>query len=50
LLLGNYQTTARQLLAMVGKQPERSVDVAAGGSPGNAKVEWDPDRGTFLRR
>jgi hypothetical protein len=50
LLLGNYQTTARQLLAMVGNQPERSVDVAVGGSPGNAKLEWDPERGTFLRR
>jgi hypothetical protein len=50
LLLGNYQTTARQLLAMVNNQPNLAADLTPEGAASDAKVEWDPDRGTFLRR
>ena len=50
LLLGKYQTTARQLLAMVNNQPNFAADLTPKGVASDAKVEWDPDRGTFLRR
>jgi hypothetical protein len=47
LLLGNYRTTARQLLAMVGSSsPQASPRPPSGGG----QVEWDPERGTFLQR
>ena len=44
LMLGNHQTTARHLLALL-QQPASSPP-SAGGGP----LEWDPERGTFLKR
>jgi hypothetical protein len=48
LMLGTCRTSARQLLALLQhpRSPEASPQPAAGGRP----VEWDPERGTFLRR
>jgi hypothetical protein len=44
LMLGNYRTTPRQLLAML---PRSGGQASAGGG---GQVEWDPERGTFLQR
>lgn len=48
LLLGNYRTSARGLLAMLPRAevPPVMDPPLAGGSG----VEWDPDRGTFMKR
>lgn len=48
LLLGNYRTTARDLLALLQRSDSPRFDTppAAAGSG----VEWDPDRGTFIQR
>jgi hypothetical protein len=48
LLLGDYRTTARQLLYLLGapaSQPDQMQPPIAA-----TKVEWDPERGTFLPR
>ena len=48
LLLGEYRTTARQLLSLLGaptSHPDQYQPPVSG-----AKVEWDPERGTFLPR
>lgn len=47
LMLGNYRTTARQLLAML---PRSGGQAPAGPPHGGGQVEWDPERGTFLQR
>lgn len=48
LMLGNHQTTARHLLALL-QQPmlQRPVSLSPAGS---GQLEWDPERGTFLKR
>jgi hypothetical protein len=48
LMLGEYRTTARQLLSLLGapiSEPDPVPPRAAGG-----RVEWDPERGTFMPR
>jgi hypothetical protein len=50
LMLGNYRTSARQLLAMVGSSPQQSSPDASPSPSGGGQVEWDPERGTFLQR
>lgn len=47
LMLGNYRTTPRQLLAML---PRSGGQAPAEPPPGGGQVEWDPERGTFLQR
>jgi len=47
LMLGNYRTSARQLLAMLPGSPAQP---AAESGAGGGQVEWDPERGTFLQR
>jgi hypothetical protein len=44
LLLGGYQTTARALLALL---PASGGPTPPGGDP-QGRVEWDPDRGSFI--
>ena len=45
LLLGTYRTTALDLLSML------SQGAAPGANPpSDGKLEWDPDRGTYMRR
>jgi len=46
LMLGRYQTTARQLLALLQAPAPAGPQRAARAGP----VEWDPERGTFLNR
>jgi hypothetical protein len=49
LMLGTHQTTARHLLALLqqpGPPAPASPPPLAGGGP----LEWDPERGTFLKR
>lgn len=50
LMLGNYQTTARDLLSMLQGSPSSPTPPAPDPTPDQGDVEWDPDRGTFLRR
>jgi hypothetical protein len=48
LMLGDYRTTPRQLLSLLRapiSQPDHVPSPAAGG-----RVEWDPERGTFMPR
>lgn len=45
LLLGTYRTTARDLLALL---PRGSGPAAR--PPSEGRLEWDPDRGTYIRR
>lgn len=45
LLLGTYRTTARDLLALL---PRGSGSAAR--PPSEGRLEWDPDRGTYIRR
>lgn len=47
LMLGNYRSTARQLLSFLHTpaSPPQEPSPAAG-----AKLEWDPERGTFMPR
>jgi hypothetical protein len=47
LMLGNHQTTARHLLAML-QQPASPPPLPP--SAGRGQLEWDPERGTFLKR
>ncbi len=47
LRMGDYQTTARNLLAML---PRVEAPALPEPSPGGGEIEWDPDTGTFLRR
>jgi len=48
LMLGTYRTTARKLLELIHVP---AVEVYPEQPPaGGAKVEWDPDRGTFMPR
>jgi hypothetical protein len=49
LMLGNYRTSARQLLAMLHTPPAESRREEA-SPPVGAQVEWDPERGTFMPR
>jgi hypothetical protein len=48
LMLGNYRTSARLLLSLLPRSAaeQRPADPSSGGG----QVEWDPERGTFLRR
>lgn len=50
LMLGTHQTTARDLLSMLQGSPPSSAPPALDSTSGQGVVEWDPDRGTFLRR
>ena len=51
LMLGNYQTTARHLLAQLGSHsPHVSPQSPAQPPAGAGQVEWDPERGTFMQR
>ncbi|MCX6977140.1 MAG: FHA domain-containing protein [Verrucomicrobia bacterium] len=48
LMLGSYRTTARELLGRLsgeGLPPPPPVEVQ-----GDGRMEWDPERGTFMRR
>lgn len=45
LLLGDYQTTVRKLLAALGGFKSPGQAPAAGAS----EFQWDPERGTFQR-
>jgi hypothetical protein len=45
LLLGTYRTTARDLLALL---PQGLSD--AGEPSPEGRLDWDPERGTFIRR
>jgi hypothetical protein len=47
LMLGTYRTTARLLLAMLPRSAAAHPPTDPGGGE---QVEWDPDRGTFVRR
>jgi hypothetical protein len=47
LMLGNHQTTARHLLALL-QQPILPPPLPP--SAGGGQLEWDPERGTFLKR
>lgn len=47
LMLGTHQTSARHLLALL-RQPPSSPSPQP--TPGDGQVEWDPERGTFLKR
>lgn len=52
LLLGEYRTTPRQLLALLGapaSQPQQHQQKQP-SPPAEARVEWDPERGTFMPR
>jgi hypothetical protein len=45
ILLGTYRTTARELLALLPQGlPHAGVPAPEG------RLDWDPDRGTFIRR
>jgi predicted component of type VI protein secretion system len=48
LLLGEYRTTARQLLDLLGAPASQSDQMQPPIAA--TKVEWDPERGTFLPR
>jgi len=52
LMLGTYRTTARQLLAMVSAAPlpPEPYPAPPAPQPPGSHVEWDPERGSFLRR
>ena len=45
LRLGDYETTVRALLALAASSAPDSPPATTGGA-----LEWDPERGTFLRR
>jgi hypothetical protein len=47
LLLGHYQTTARQLLTWLPQAPQAG---SSAPEPKQGKIEWDPDRGSFVSR
>jgi hypothetical protein len=47
LMLGNHQTTARHLLALL-QHPTSPPPLPP--SAGRGQLEWDPERGTFLKR
>jgi hypothetical protein len=47
LLLGEYRTSARALLALLPRSDSSHVAPSPGAGHG---VEWDPDRGTFVQR
>ena len=49
IMLGSYQTTARRLLAML-PQSSSQPPISPPSSAGGGQLEWDPDRGTFLKR
>ena len=49
LMLGTHQTTARHLLALL-QQPASPPQASPQHTPSGGQVEWDPERGTFLRR
>jgi hypothetical protein len=49
IMLGNYQTTARQLLALLQQSSPHAPDSPPSAASGE-RLEWDPERGTFLRR
>lgn len=49
LMLGNHQTTARHLLALL-EQPMSPPPLPQQPSAGGGPLEWDPERGTFLKR
>lgn len=48
LMLGNHRTTARQLLALLQHSP--SAPSPPHHAPAGGQLEWDPERGTFLKR
>ncbi|MDE0597404.1 MAG: FHA domain-containing protein [Roseibacillus sp.] len=47
LLLGTFRTTARSLVSQLSAPAPPSPPPSDSSDPG---VEWDPDRGTFIRR
>lgn len=47
IMLGAYETTARKLLSMVSHS---SVPGQTHESNGQGKLEWDPDKGSFMHR
>jgi hypothetical protein len=49
LMLGSHQTTARHLLALL-KQSSSPPQASPQHTPGGGQLEWDPERGTFMRR
>jgi hypothetical protein len=49
LMLGTHQTTARNLLALL-RQPPSTPSSSAQHAPASGQLEWDPERGTFLKR
>lgn len=48
IMLGNYQTTARQLLALL-THPD-APKMPPSGEVSGEQWEWDPERATFLKR
>ena len=48
IMLGNYQTTARQLLALLSHSNGQALSQPGGVAA--EQWEWDPDRATFLKR
>lgn len=50
LMLGTHQTTVRDLLSMLQGPSSSPAPPALDSTPDQGVVEWDPDRGTFLRR
>ena len=48
LMLGSYQTTARKLLALL-QRPAPSPSPPPLPDPVGGQVEWDPERGMFLK-
>ena len=50
LMLGTYQTTARYLLSLLPGASSSPGPHPSASPPAQGGVEWDPERGTFLRR
>lgn len=50
LMLGTYRTTASYLLSLLQAGSSPPVHSAPDATPAQDTVEWDPERGTFLRR
>ena len=51
LRLGAYETTVRQLLAMLNTPQEQPTPQSpAPDPPGSGGYEWDPDGGTIVKR